>query len=169
MSPTDKTEALEQWYRFNKGYLNERVRIVEDAAAGVHCKAMQPIDAGSTIAITPHWLTLSYLNALVDDAYPVFRQQRHRFRVEVMGFFYLVIQYVNRHKSFWKPYLDSLPQPDGELAHPMFTDELDDVAWLDGTDAWYTVCARKEKYEECYHDGIGVLKEAGLDVEPYTW
>ena len=169
MATTEKTEALERWYRSNRGYLNERVKIVEDAVAGVHCKAVTPIDIGSTIAITPHPLALSYLNALVDDAYPVFRQQRHRFRVEVMGFFYLVIQYVHRDKSFWKPYLDSLPQPDDDLAHPMLIEDAEDVAWLDGTDAWYTVCARKEKYEECYHDGIAILKQAGMDVEPYTW
>ncbi|KAK3709717.1 hypothetical protein LTR37_010744 [Vermiconidia calcicola] len=114
-------------------------------------------------------MALSYLNALVDDAFPVFKQQRHRFKVEAIGFFYLMAQYINREQSFWKPYLDTLPSPDQELTEALFFEHEEDVAWLEDTDVWRTVSARAEVYEKYHRDGIEVLQEAGIDTQPYTW
>lgn len=112
---------------------------------------------------------MSYLNALVDDKYPVFKQQRHCFKVEAIGFFYLIIQYVDRETTFWKPYLDALPSPSTNFSQPLFFEDPEDVAWLEGTDVWYTVTAKRDIYKTYYRDGIKVLQQAGMDVGPYTW
>ncbi len=169
MACNEKTTALEEWFRANSGYLNDGIRILQDDTRGVHYQAVWPVEPGSTLASASHSITLSYLNALVDDAAPVFKQQKHRFKVEAIGFFYLMMQYINCETSVWKPYLDTLPSPDTPLSQPLFFDDPQDQAWLEGTDVWHTVTARTEVYEEYYTNGFAVLKQAGIDVQPYTW
>lgn len=169
MSTTPKAEALETWFRANNGYLHDGIQILHSQTAGFHFRADILIPPGATIASAPHSITLSYLNALVDDEYPVFRQRRDRFKIEAIGFFYLMTQYVNRDRSFWKPYLDVLPQPEEEFLQPLFYDSSEDIAWLAGTDVWHTVIARRDVYKKYYDDGTTVLRDAGIDVAPYTW
>ncbi|KAK5174229.1 uncharacterized protein LTR77_001309 [Saxophila tyrrhenica] len=164
-----QTEALEAWLSSNGAYLHSDIRILQDNESGVHLRATKPIPPATTIASTPHSMALSYLNALVDNAYPVFKQQRQRFKVEAIGYFYLMAQYINREQSFWKPYLEALPSPDGELTQALFFDSAEDIAWLDGTDVWHTVIARQNVYGGYYNHGIAVLQEAGIDCKPYTW
>ena len=78
-------------------------------------------------------------------------------------------QYIHRSGSFWNPYLDTLPGPETEFSQPLFFEDSEDVAWLEGTDVWYTNLARREVYEKYYRDGITVLEQAGIDTEQYTW
>ena len=176
MTATPQTKALETWLRSHGAYLHPNTRIVKDSDRGIHRQATAPIPPGTTIASAPHSLALSPLNALIDDAFPVFRQQRHRFKVEAMGFFYLIAQYIHRNnspggpsESFWKPYLDALPGPDMEFSQPLFFEEAEEVVWLEGTDVWHTNLARKEVYQKYYRDGLAVIEQAGIDTEPYTW
>ena len=175
MASTTQTTALESWFKANGGYLHPNIRILKaspdsaDASSGIHYRAMGPIEPGSIIACASDSIALSYLNALVDDAFPVFRQHRHRFKVEAIGFWYLMTQYVNREHSFWKPYLRALPRPDSELTQPLFFEDPEDIAWLSGTDAWHTNVARRQVYEQYYSHGAAILKESGIDIEPYTW
>ena len=169
MATTPLTEALETWLRSHGAYIHPSIRIVSSKEAGIHARATAPIPPGTTIISMPHSLALSPLNALVDDSFPVFRKQKHRFKVEAIGFFYLMSQYINREESFWKPYLDALPSPESEMTQPLFFEELENVAWLQGTDVWFTNLSRVEVYEEYYHDGLEVLKDADIDVRPYTW
>lgn len=117
----------------------------------------------------PHTLALSYLNALVDDTYPVFKQRRQDFKVEAIGFFYLMAQYIAKERSFWKPYLDTLPPPDSDFASPLWFDDEADLLWIEGTDVLHTMLGRREIYEQYYHSGIRTLERAGVDVAPYTW
>ncbi|KAK4554707.1 hypothetical protein LTR86_008209 [Recurvomyces mirabilis] len=86
-------------------------------------------------------------------------------------------QYVNRSTSFWKPYLDALPSPDSEFSTPLWFDDADDLAWIEGTDVLHTMLGRREVYEEYYtsgirvlsSSGIRVLSSSGIDTAPYTW
>lgn len=169
MTSTAGSKDLKRWFHSNGGRLHENVEIVHNQTSGVHLRAIAPCSPGTTIVCVPHALSLSYLNALVDDALPVFREQRDKFKVEAIGFFYLMIQYVSRRTSFWKSYFDTLPSPDELLSQPLFSREAEDVIWLQGTDVWHTVSARKEIYGKYYNDGISILEEAGVDVEPLTW
>ena len=169
MSSNSRTEALESWFRYNSGYLHESIRILHNDELGLHYHAVNPVDSGTMIASAPHSIALSYLNALVDEAYPVFTEQRHNFTVEAIGFFYLMAQYVDRENSFWKPYLDTLPTPENDFTQPLFFEAVEDVAWLEETNVWHTITARKQVHENYYKDGIAALHEAGVNVEPYTW
>lgn len=169
MSVTPKTQALESWFHANDGYLYEGIKVLHNETAGYHLRAEASIPPGTNIASAPHSLTLSYLNALVDDKFPVFAEQRSKFKIEAIGFFYLMTQYVHRNESFWKPYLDVLPQPEDDFSQPLFFESEDDIAWLEGTDVWHTVTARRDVYKEYHRKGIAVLQDAGIDVPPYTW
>ena len=175
MASTPQTSALESWFKANGGYVHANIRILKaspdscDASSGIHYRAVGPIEPGTTLASAPDSIALSYLNALVDDAFPVFRQHRHRFKVEAIGFWYLMTQYVNRERSFWKPYLRTLPRPDSELTQPLFFEDPEDIQWLAGTDVWHTNLARRKIYEQYYSHGAAILKESGIDIEPYTW
>nr|POE47189.1 ribosomal lysine n-methyltransferase set10 [Quercus suber] len=160
---------MEDWLRANGGFLHPSLSIAHSATSGLHWRANGPIPAGTSLITVPHGLALSYLNALVDDAYPVFQKQRRRFKVENIGFFYLMVQYVNREKSFWKPYLDLLPQPSSDLCTPLWFREQHDLDWLEGTDVLHTAKGRLEIYEQYYATGVEVLHEAGIDSAPYTW
>ena len=169
MATTTETVALEQWLRDHGGYLHPDIRICIDAEAGVHCKTNASIDSGTTITTVSHTLALSYLNALVDDAMPVFRNRRGDFGgVENIGFFYLMMQYIHRETSFWRPYLDLLPQAE-DMATPLWFDDPDDLAWLEGTDVLHTMMARKEVYEQYYSAGVAIFQHAGMDTTALTW
>ncbi len=171
MAATRETKALETWLRANGAYLHPSVHIFESASSGVHMRVSDgSLPAATTsVASAPHSLALSYLNATVDEQYPVFKISRQKLAVEAIGFFYLMTQHLNRNSSFWKPYIDTLPSPESDLTQPLFFETPEDIAWLDGTDVWYTVTARKKIYEEYYHTGIRLLSQAGIDTEAYTW
>ena len=169
MAATVETAALEQWLRDHDGFLHSDIQICIDAEAGVHCRAKATIDSGTTISSVPHTLALSYLNALVDDTLPIFRDRRRDFGgVENIGFFYLMVQYLHKDTSFWRPYFELLPKPE-DMATPLWFDDPKDLAWLEGTDVLHTMLARKEVYKQHYSAGVTIFRQAGMDTTPLTW
>jgi len=168
----EKTKALEDWFVANGGHFRKDIQLSHSDSIGLHLRASKDIRPGSTTASAPHSLALSYLNALVDDRYPVFRKQRQRFKCEAIGFWYLAFQYLDRKRSFWGPYLESLLCPEdaaNEGTQPMFWEREEDMRWLRGTDVWHTVSARKEVYWGYYNDGLTILDAAGMNVGSVTW
>ncbi|KAK3640108.1 hypothetical protein LTR56_012084 [Elasticomyces elasticus] len=162
-------EALEQWFRDHGGYINPAVHVAHSSEAGYRWQAKTSLVEGTRVTTVPHSLALSYLNALVDEAVPFFRDKRHEFPVENLGFFYLMAQYIHREQSFWKTYIETLPSPDSELTTPLWFDNAEDLVWLEGTDVLHTMLARRKVYEQYYSDGITSLHSAGVDTTPYTW
>lgn len=136
---------------------------------GYHWQSEQDIEANTRLLTIPHSLSLSYLNALVDDAYGVFQSRRHDFTVEAIGFFYLALQYLNPSKSFWKPYLDTLPSPSDMHTTPLWFDDVEDEIWLRDTDVAHTMAQRKAVYRSYYDSGIKILAEAGTDISQLSW
>lgn len=170
MAPIKPVQALEDWLRSHPGgYLHPNIHIVDDENAGVHWRASGPVEPNTRLATVPHSIALSYLNALADPEYPVFTQRRKAFKIEAIGFFYLSLQYVNRSTSFWKPYLESLPQPEERHTTPLWLDTPEDEAWLADTDALFTSKKLKAIYDDQYQSGIAILKDAGVDTAPLTW
>lgn len=133
----------------------------------MHASLDANIQADTSICTVPHSLALSSLNALVDDAFPAFRNRG--LAVEAIGHFFLMHEYLNREKSFWKPYLDTLPGPDADVHRtPFFFDSPQDLAWLEDTDVLFTSKARHATHESHYSQGISLIKAANIDAEPYT-
>ncbi|KAK5682673.1 hypothetical protein LTS10_005802 [Elasticomyces elasticus] len=169
MEPEEKAETLERWFREQGGYLNPAVNIAHSQEAGYRWQSNAPLAQGTRVTTVPHSFAFCYLNALVDESLPFFRDRRHEFPVENLGFFYLMAQYIHREESFWSAYLDTLPSPDSELTTPLWFDDAEDLAWLEGTDVLHTMLARRKVYEQYYSNGINSLRSAGVDTAPYTW
>ncbi|QIW99060.1 hypothetical protein AMS68_004578 [Peltaster fructicola] len=166
----DRARALENWLRSSSGgQIHPHVHLAEDAEHGLHWKAEQQIVEGTKILTVPHSHALSYLNALVDDAYPIFKARRRDFTIEAIGFFYLMLQYVDRRSSFWKPYLETLPPPSDQLTTPLWFDDADDARLLADTDVAHTMNKRRAIYEDYYTSGTAILKESGIDVSHFSW
>ncbi|KAK5130702.1 hypothetical protein LTR08_001732 [Meristemomyces frigidus] len=169
MAATAETAALAQWLRAHGGFLHADIHICVNAEEGVHCRAQAAIASGTTITTVPHTLALSYLNALVDDAWPLFRERRRAFGgVENIGFFYLMVQYLHRDTSFWQPYLALLPRSE-DMVTPLWFDSAEDLVWLEGTDVLHTMLGRKQVYEQHYSAGIAIFQHAGVDTTALTW
>lgn len=168
-----KIRDLEDFLQTHGGHLHPEISIAENETAGLHWRAKKDIEPGSTIISTPHTLAFSYLNALVDEEWPVFKNCREQFRpdfaVEAITFFYLMVQYHNRANSFWRPYLNALPGPEEEHTQPLFFEDDQDRAWLEHTDVWHTNLTRTERYRQMYEDGKAVLQKAGCDQSYLTW
>lgn len=166
MASASQLAALRQWLVDNGGSINPGVSLEWNEKSGVHCTAGSSLDSESRICTIPHSLALSSLNALVDDDITVLR--RRGLAPEAIGYFYLMKQYINKDKSFWKPYLDTLPCPEAEHHTPFwFADE--DLAWLEDTDVLHTMEARQEIHSVHYQDGLAMLERAKVDTESYTW
>jgi len=142
--------------------------LASDALHGTHFRANAAIQPGTYVLTVPHHLALSNLNALVDDNFPVFKKYAKLFTVEALTFFYLMAQWINKEKSFWKPYLDTLPTPEEGFGTPLLFDE-EDRKWLEGTDLHPTLLKREEIWQRYWRDGVKILKSAGMDTTEYTW
>ncbi|KAI5196713.1 hypothetical protein AUEXF2481DRAFT_5995 [Aureobasidium subglaciale EXF-2481] len=161
-------DAFENWFRNNGGYLHPAVHLAHDEDQGSHFRATAVIEPGTHVLTVPHSLSMSNLNAQVDDDFPVFRTHAKEFTVEGLSFFYLMAQWLNKDKSFWKPYLDILPTPEQGFETPIFYDE-EDRKWLEGTDLHPTLLGREAAWKRYWEDGVQVMKSAGMDVTEYTW
>lgn len=161
-------EALEEWFKANGGFLHPAVHLAQDEEHGSHFRATAAIEPGTHVLTVPHHLALSNLNAQVDDDFPIFRTHAKSFTVEALSFFYLMAQWINKDKSFWKPYLNTLPTPEQGFETPMFFDE-EDRKWLEGTDLHPTLLAREAIWKKYWEDGVQILQSAGMDVAEYTW
>ncbi|KAG9681534.1 SET domain-containing protein, partial [Aureobasidium melanogenum] len=161
-------DAFGKWFRENGGYLHPSVQFAQDAEHGSHFRATASIEPSTHILTVPHNLALSNLNAQVDDDFPVFRTHAQKFTVQSLGFFYLMAQWLNKDKSFWKPYLDILPSPEQGFETPMFYGE-DDRQWLEGTDLHASVLGREAAWKKYWEDGLQVMQSASMDVTDYTW
>ncbi|GAB7363780.1 hypothetical protein MBLNU230_g4348t1 [Neophaeotheca triangularis] len=161
--------ALQAWLHENGGFLHQNISIAFDSSAGWHWEAHANIVPKTPLCTVPHSLTLSYINALVDEKWPIFKASRSKLKIENIGFWYLAVQYVNKETSFWKPYFDCLPRPEHGHSTPLFLDSDEDFAWLETTDVSHTAVKRNAIYREYYEAGISVLQSAGIDTAPYTW
>jgi len=161
-------DRLQDFFHRNGGYLHSSTRLVQDEEHGIHLEAIEDLEASTNLLTVPHSISLSCLNAMVDDAYPVFKKNASAFTVEALGFFYLMAQWIDREKSFWKPYLDMLPSPEEGNGTPSFFDE-EDLKWLEGTDLHSTFTSRQMIWQKYWKQGVAVLKGHGVGTELYTW
>lgn len=109
----------------------------------------------STIVSTPYTTSLSYMNA--HDAFPSLSARSPRFPqkflnevpAKVIGCYFLMQQYLLGDKSFWAPYICSLPQPDEseKLATPLYWND-EARAWLNGTNLLMAVRQREDMWRE---------------------
>ncbi|KAF2220811.1 hypothetical protein BDZ85DRAFT_20038 [Elsinoe ampelina] len=161
-------DELRKWLEDNNGHLHPSTELRVQGEQGCYLTAKEDLAAGEKVMSVPHSVFLSCLNAMVDDSLPVLKANADSFTVEALGVLYLMSQWLNKDKSFWKPYLDILPTPDQGFNTPFWFDE-EDLLWLQGTDLLNTFKGLEEAWRKYWRGDTKVLDAGGMDVSQYTW
>src|SRR5271170_62491 len=176
MDSLEPHRRLVSWVVQNEGYLHPDVEISFSTEQGFHVVVAKgkSIAAMTRIASCPMPATLSVLNAL--DIAP-FRCQGTRFPApfvrndpNMVQNFFLMDQYVRGQKSWWAPYISTLPSPQDTKALS-FTEEAD-IAWIEGTNLKAALLTQTEKWQAMYVAGLEQLKKLRWHTALqglYTW
>jgi hypothetical protein len=127
-------------------------------------------------AITcPHSITVSHLNALnilpFKSHGPQFPQSFLKCStIHTIDVFFLCQQYLLGDKSFWRPYIRTLPQPHDKdsLDTPLWYNE-EDKRWLLGTNMEKGYMDREKDWKERWTAGVEMLQESDWSTAGYTW
>lgn len=175
----DNHRRLVDWVLANDGYLHRHAQIAFSSRKGFHAVVAdgQELKIGTRISSCPMQVTLSVLNVL--DITP-FSSHGSRFPEsflrdqanypECLQAFFLMEQLVLGDKSWWSPYLATLPTVE-DVTELQFEAEAD-VAWLEGTNLKAGLSAQVAKWKEMYLLGMGQLKRLewrNAVNGAYTW
>lgn len=88
----------------------------------------------------------------------------------IIGYFFLMQQYLIGKDSFWYPYIRLLPQPDQpQRFGTAYLWPEDDLTWLRGTNAEPAIGKRKSLWKEGWLTGFECLKGNHENWEAYTY
>lgn len=132
------------------------------------------IEKGTIVAICPISATLSYMNLLCDIA----GLPHHTFVYdkkfldsvdhEIASAFLLMDQFLAGDRSFWAPYLRSLPDQSSLTTTQYYDGE--DLDWLQGTNLELARDHRLKTWRSKYEQGLVLLRSASNPAVPsYTW
>ncbi|EHY57691.1 hypothetical protein HRR83_005401 [Exophiala dermatitidis] len=170
---------LIQWVLANDGYFHPDVQIAFSERKGFHTVVAEGahIAGGTRIASCPMSTTISVLNAF--DVAP-FSNHGTRFPDSFLRnqadcpqssqAFFLLEQLVLGDKSWWAPYISSLPTVE-DVSHSQFEDEAD-LLWLEGTNLKAGFAAEAARWKEMYLKGMHQLKQSQWENAvngAYTW
>lgn len=175
------TELL-SWAAQSGGQLHPAVEIYHDDLTGYSLRVKEngdtaaPTEAlapGDAVLGCPLVLSLSYLNAV--SGHQITGQQQQTSAANpalprefltglpphIIGRFYLIQQHLLGAKSFWSPYIQTLPQPYNlhSWSLPPFWAE-DDAAFLEGTNAGVAIEEIQNNLKSEFKKARKILKEA---------
>lgn len=156
------------------GYIADSVRVAQDEPRGVHLqvKADNPsaVSKETRVVNTPLGVTMSYFNAINHQSSQVLFKSHDvdfpRAFIDAVGpeettTFFLMGQFLLGPRSFWYPYLRTLPQP-GQLTTPLFFEEAD-VDWIQGTGIQEAAVQRYQAWDDKFETSMVKLKELGFE------
>ncbi|KAH8598287.1 hypothetical protein B0O99DRAFT_684327 [Bisporella sp. PMI_857] len=171
-------EELTQWGIGHNSYLNPNVEIYEDPITGLSFKALKDLPPETKISTCSYETSLSYLNAVEFPGFlrhsppfpPGFLSLLCKDDPNIIGFFFLIQQYLMREKSFWWPYIRLLPQPGNtkDLPVPCMWPE-EDVKFLEGTNAEPPIRKRNKMWKAEWEGAVSLLRANVKDWEDYTY
>ncbi|KEF57793.1 uncharacterized protein A1O9_05713 [Exophiala aquamarina CBS 119918] len=167
------------WVLTNNGYFHPDAQIAFSSRKGFHALVAngKTISSGTRIAACPMPLTISILNAL--DVKPFSCHGTHfpkpflvdqASKAESLQSFFLMEQLVLGDKSWWAPYISSLPTV--EDVNELQFSEDSDLAWLEGTNLKGGYESQLNKWQQMYQHGLELLKRyqwPHAHDETYTW
>ena len=168
---------LIQWFEDHGGFIHPALELVETPAHGLsmRVRSEQVLKDGTFILSCPYNLSLSYFNVAKfhhseshSEPFPdAFLQEASPHTVTV---FFLSQQYLLKERSFWWPYIRSLPQPDEpeKMSTPLWYSEEDKV-WLKGTNMERGALDRLNDWRRQWEYGVEMLRAANWNTEGYTW
>ena len=179
--PTEDSTALRDltdWVVEHGGLINEHLELTSDPSAGYSFRVRargSVIHADRPLLSCPYALSISYLNTL--DRAP-FHSRAAPFPTaflrevspHTVTVFFLCQQFLLGQRSFWWPYIRTLPAPDqrDRLGTPLyFTDE--DQLWIKGTNLHPARADRERDWREQFDRGVDSLTREAWVVDGYTW
>lgn len=158
---------LVQWVLENEGYLHPSAQLAFSSRKGYHAVVTDgtTLSNGTRVASCPMPVTLSVLNAL--DIHP-FSSHGTRFPApflrdqsknpQSLQAFFLMEQLLLGEKSWWAPYIATLPTVE-DITSMQFDE--DDVIWLEGTNLKGGLSDQDAKWKEMFSHGVEQLKLLG--------
>jgi hypothetical protein len=170
--------ALVQWMAANHGFLHSDVEVAFDHERGYHARvvAHRSVKAGTCVARCSMTTALSVLNAFHT---PPFSSRGTKFplaflrhqKPAIIQSFFLMEQWLLQEKSWWAPYILTLPKP-GQIDELYFTGGPVDIALLRGTNLEIAMAKQTETWAAQFSKGMEHLKKLqwpnALDRK-YTW
>lgn len=170
---------LIEWVLANNGYFHPDAQIAFSSRKGFHAVVATntAMPSGAQIASCPMEVTMSVLNALDvkpfsshGTCFPAAFLLAQAKRPESLQSFFLMEQLVLGDKSWWHPYVASLPTVE-EVNDQQF-DQAEDVIWLEGTNLKKAFETQSNKWRQLFDHGLEHLKRLewphALD-KSYTW
>ena len=175
-----KHERLVEWIVHENGFLHPDVKLVHAPSRGFHMvvKPDRSIGPQTRVVSCPTSCVMSVLNALdIDDQFTCrgvrfpnsFLQSNHS-ALDVLHTFYLMEHYLRGDKSWWYPYISTLPQL--EDVKEFFFDNPDDKIWITGTNLDFAYTKQQERWRQTYLSGLKQLETLGWKNALnglYTW
>ena len=159
---------FEAWFLAGGGRLHPNVEIASNST-GFHLRARhgEELASGSCVVSCPHSLTLSWLN--VSSQHDRLLQFDPEVPDQAVAtHFFLIHQYMLKEKSFWWPYIQSLPQPDADdsFATPLWYNS-DDMVWIRGTNLEHAADVRERTWHQEYEQGIRQINYEMDNIPPW--
>lgn len=168
--------ALQRWITANRGFIHPDVEVAFTPALGHHVrvKAGKSIAPGTIVAKCSAITSLSVLNVLHT---PPFSSRGTRFPLAfikngdptIIQTFFLIEQWLLGDRSWWAPYLRTLPGPDA--VGDVFLTESD-VPRLQGTNLEKGLANQIASLKKRFHAGKRILEQLKwprIAQGEYTW
>lgn len=170
---------LAQWSISNGGFLHEDVEMAYAPNRGFFARVVdkKSILAGTRIASCPMSITMSVLNALDiapfsshGSQFPASFLDRYRFDTDILQAFFLMEQYSLKDKSWWAPYIATLPTV--ASINDLQFDSEEDVTWIKGTNLHGAIVQQQQKWHEQFRQALQILKDLNWQSavqDKYSW
>ncbi|OAP58176.1 hypothetical protein AYL99_07266 [Fonsecaea erecta] len=170
---------LVDWVLENDGYLHPHAQIAFSSRKGYHGVVAdgQSLVSGTRVASCPMPITLSVLNAFDiapfsnhGTSFPTPFLYNLSTNPEPLQAFFLMEQLILGDKSWWAPYIATLPSVEDVTA--MQFEEEADLIWLEGTNLKSGLSTQAAKWKGMYLRGSTHLRELGWPSAlngSYTW
>jgi hypothetical protein len=170
--------TLVRWIASNRGYLHPDIELAFDVEKGYHARVVAGgmVKAGTCVARCPMTTSMSVLNALHT---PPFSSRGTRFpsaflrnqKAALVQCFFLMEQWVLQEKSWWAPYLSTLPKPD-DIEALYFMDNDEDLKLFGGTNLQTAISKQIEGWKAQFAKGMDQLTKLewpNAVNNIYTW
>jgi hypothetical protein len=183
MAPLYPHDLLVRWAVQQGGYFHEDVEVVLTPEKGYHLVVRRnaTLQPNTQVVTCPMSCTMSILNVIDAEGGftcrgikipPAFVQKQPRVTVER---FFLMEHYLVGKKSWWAPYIATLPTP--EEVRQMQFQKPDDLDWIRGTNLASAFETQTEQWKAHYEQGMEHLlklnwqnaKRGRLTWDLYRW
>ncbi|KAJ9655114.1 hypothetical protein H2198_005970 [Neophaeococcomyces mojaviensis] len=165
----DGHRKLTQWVVNNNGFFHSDLEIVHHASKGYYAivRDGKELKAQTRVASCPVAVALSVLNVLNVEPFsnhgtkfPDRFLRRYQEAPDVLQTFFLMEQYLLGEKSWWSPYIQTLPTIE-DVDNLQYEAEAD-AAWVRGTNLEVAFASQRQKW---HHQ----LEEANVLLQGLEW